>query len=248
MRIIYEPRGAAFEYDPLAVALIRWCAYKCKYCFVPDVTKSPTGEHLEPYIRKDALKLLTKDCMEMQDKGDNREVLMSFTTDPYQPIDDVSQITRKAIEIFLENGINFTILTKGGKRSERDLDIVSICDHPRMGRGRYGTTLTLINPTDINKWEPFASPTEERIHALSEAHRRDIPTWVSLEPIIDPLQSLALIRETLPYVDEYKIGKMNHLVSTFPLEQLWGFVKETKELLDSYEKKYMFKDSMKAYL
>jgi len=244
MRIIYEPRGAALEYAPLAVSLFRWCAYQCEYCFVPEVTKSPTGKHLEPYVRKDALKLLEKDCKELHAEGDTREVLMSFTTDPYQPIDDVDMLTRKAIGILINYGVPFTVLTKGGKRSERDFDLIGeYADYCR-----YGTTLTLINPTDINKWEPLAAPTGERTHALSEAYRRGIPTWVSIEPIIDPVQSLALIRETLPYVDEYKIGKMNHLESTFPLEQLRDFVKETKELLDCYGKKYMFKDSMKAYL
>jgi DNA repair photolyase len=199
---------------------------------------------MQPYGRKDALKLLELDCKGMHNTGDQREILMSFTTDPYQPLNNELDLTREAIKLFAKYALNFSILTKGGKRSERDFDWLSFPDVC----GRYGTTLTLTNPTDINKWEPFAAPMEERIHALSEAHRRDIPTWVSLEPIIDPAQSLALIRETLPYVDEYKIGKMNHLASTFPLEQLRDFAKEVKELLDSYEKKYMFKDSMKAYL
>ena len=243
MRIIYEPRGAALEYAPLAVSLYRGCSHGCTYCFAPDSTRTTKEKFMQPYGRKDALKLLELDCKEMHNAGDQREVLMSFTTDPYQPLNNELDLTREAIKLFAKYELNFSILTKGGKRSERDFDWLTFPDVC----GRYGTTLTLWNSLDELKWEPFSAWHGERLHALKEAHRRGIPTWASIEPIIDPGQSIYLIRETLPYVDEYKIGKMNHLESTFPLEQLWSFVKETKELLDSYGKKYMFKDSMKAW-
>ena len=37
-----------------------------------------------------------------------------------------------------------------------------------------------------------------------------IKTWVSLEPVIDPKQTLELISETYTFVDFYKVGCLNH--------------------------------------
>jgi len=37
-----------------------------------------------------------------------------------------------------------------------------------------------------------------------------IRTWVSIEPVIDPDQALALIEERHPLVDHWKIGKINY--------------------------------------
>ncbi|MGE5604285.1 MAG: hypothetical protein ACM3YE_01175 [Bacteroidota bacterium] len=34
--------------------------------------------------------------------------------------------------------------------------------------------------------------------------------WASLEPVIDPEESLEIIRQTHEYVDLYKVGKLNY--------------------------------------
>lgn len=51
---------------------------------------------------------------------------------------------------------------------------------------------------------------QDRIKALKEAHSLGIHSWVSFEAVIDPEQSLELIRETKDFVDEFKIGRWNH--------------------------------------
>ena len=50
---------------------------------------------------------------------------------------------------------------------------------------------------------------EDRIEALRMAHEYGIETWVSLEPVLDPAQSLHLIDLTHEYVDFYGVGKLN---------------------------------------
>ena len=100
MRIIYEPRGRAAEYAPLAVSLYRGCSHGCTYCFVPDVIHEHDREaFLNARARKDALKKLALDCKELAAAGDQREILMSFTTDPYQPIEAQHRLTSTAIGI-----------------------------------------------------------------------------------------------------------------------------------------------------
>ena len=244
MRIIYKPRGRALEYAPLAVSLYRGCSHGCTYCFAPASTKTDREKFLQPYARKDALPLLKKDCEELQRAKDKRNILMSFTTDPYQPLDRSLGLTRKAIEIFIEYSRPFDILTKGGIQSMRDFDLLA----SRPDLCHYATTLTCCLPETEKEWEPHAASWGERVEALREAKRRGIPTWASIEPIIDPWQSRYLIAETLGCVDLYKIGKMNHIDPGFPEESLFEFVKSIKYVLESTKKQHIFKKDLEPYL
>jgi DNA repair photolyase len=244
VRIIYEPRGRALEYAPLAVSLYRGCSHGCTYCFAPDSTKTTRERFLQPNPRKDAIKLLKADAAEMVDSGDKREILMSFTTDPYQPIEAEHHLTATAIGVLINAGLPFTILTKGGIRSLVDLEALQ--QAPELVR--YGTTLTLNNETDRRKWEPNAAPTIERCKALRVMHDHGIRTWVSLEPLIDPDQTLYLIAITYPFVDEYRLGTLNHAEKTLTDEQLVEYVRKAHTLLKHYGKKAVWKKDLQPYL
>jgi DNA repair photolyase len=247
MRIIYEPRGRALEYAPLAVSLYRGCPHGCTYCFAPDFTRMKREDwHKYPRVRGTyhLMEKFEKDCAELAASKDQREILMSFTTDPYQPLDRDCQLTRAAIQIMIDYQRHFTILTKGGKRSTRDFDLLS--SWPELCR--YATTLTCSNLATEKKWEPNATPWQERIKALEEAHRLGIRTWVSIEPVIDPEQSLALISMThaLGCVDTYRIGMLNHEELPFPWVALYEFVKKVSAILADTD--HVFKKDLQPYL
>jgi len=44
-------------------------------------------------------------------------------------------------------------------------------------------------------------PLQSRIEAIQEAHARGIRTWVAMEPVIDPAQTLELIERLTPWGD-----------------------------------------------
>ena len=251
LRIIYEPRGRALEYAPLAVSLYRGCSHGCTYCFAPDSTRTSIEKFQKPYYRKDSLFLLKQDCKQMFKAGDQREVLVSFTTDPYQPLNEGIPVTRRAIEIFRRYGIHFTVLTKGGLRSTCNFDLMA----SRPDLCRYGTTLTFDNPEDSRYFEPNAALPHERITALTCAHDRGIRTWVSLEPVIYPEQTIHLIQVTLNHrdkcpgiVDEYRIGKINHVECNITDQEWRQFVHDAKALLDEHHCRYIFKRDLQPYL
>jgi len=251
VRIIYEPKGRAREYAELAVSLYRGCSHGCVYCFAPGSTNTKRDAFLKPYVRKNALQLLEKDAIDMHTAGDKREVLLSFTTDPYQPLDEEMQLTRKAIEILISYGIHFTVLTKGGERSTRDFDLMA----SRPDLCRYGTTLTFDNSADSREFEPDAAPPYQRILALTGANLKGIRTWVSLEPVIHPEQTIRLIQMTLDVrnkkpgiVDEFRIGKINHVESDITDAEWRKFVQDAKTLLDGYHCRYIFKKDLQPYL
>jgi DNA repair photolyase len=204
MKVIYEPQGRAREFSPLAANLYRGCAHGCIYCYAPQAIRVKREQFVtQPKPRTDVLKYLKKDARKLT--GDDREILLSFTCDPYQPIDTDLGITREAIKILIENHLRFTILTKGGLRAVRDFDLLE-----NYAKCRFGTTLVFTRQPDADQWEPGAASLAERIEALKSAHSRGIPTWVSLEPVIDPAQALAIIKKFHPIVDQWNVGKLNY--------------------------------------
>lgn len=252
MKIIYEPKGPAAEYAPLAATLYTGCGHGCRECYAPLSLHMKREQFHHPSVRNNVINDLERDARELAGRCDDREILMSFSTDPYQPVDVSHKLTRKAIIILIQNDLRFTTLTKGGLRSTRDFDLTK--DYKKY---RYGTSLTLFDDIQSVRFEPDAALPYERIEALKKAHDLGIETWVSLEPIMFPLHTLRLIEATYPFVDEYRIGKLNYeqdlmtrilgYQSPTPSE-LVQFIKDAKEFLDSCGKKYMFKQSMAKYL
>jgi DNA repair photolyase len=204
--IIYEPRGRAREYSELAANLYRGCDHGCIYCYAPLATRTKRDYFHQPSVRSNVIKKFKEDAKKLSELGENRSILLSFTTDPYQHLDVKEKLTRKAIEILHSNNLKVSILTKGGKRSERDFDLLS--KHSELSE--YGATLVFTAEDLRKKIEPYAAPTDERITSLMHAHDIGIKTYVSLEPVWDPEQSLALIDKTYEFVDFYKVGKLNY--------------------------------------
>jgi DNA repair photolyase len=203
MQAIYQPRGKAREYAELAVNLYTGCPHGCTYCYVPGIKNIGRSEYLTVSPRVGILDAIEKDARKMQ--GDPRHVLLCFMCDPYPPSDQKPfSVTREAIEILKRYKMRVAVLTKAGLRAMRDFDLLTPED-------KFGCTLTFTDPYDSMKWEPGAELPTDRLFSLHAAHARGIPTWASLEPVIDPFQTIALISASFAYVDEFKVGKLNYL-------------------------------------
>jgi DNA repair photolyase len=235
MGIIYEPRGAAREYAPLAANPYQSCSHGCKYCYVPPALKRKRESYYnEVRLKKNWQEDLKKDAAKLN--GDGREILLSFVGDPYQPAEMELGVTRRVIQILMDKGLKFTILTKGGTRAVRDFDLLA-----DYGKARFGTTLVFTNQRDADEWEPGAAPVSDRIKAIIEAHNMGIKTWVSLEPVIIPHQALSLIEALQPFVDHWKIGKLNY--KKLPVDWI-QFREDVIELLESLGADYYLKTSL----
>ena len=236
--VIYEPRGRAGEYAPLAVNLYRGCQHGCVYCYAPDATFMDREEFQKATPRENIIKKLEKDAAKVKADGATGNVLLCFSTDPYQPLDEIHQLTRRAILILHNYGFNITILTKGGLRAERDLDLYQPGDE-------FATTLTLLDDAKSLQWEPQAALPNERILMLKKANVRGIKTWVSLEPVIEPAETLAIIKETHQFVDLYKVGTLNN----YPNKIDWHkFAYDVVAVLEQYECQYYLKKDLRRYL
>jgi len=205
--IVYAPRGQAGEYAKLATNPYRGCGHACAYCYVPKVLKMPRPEFdATATPRTGFLDALRKDAAKYLACRITEQVMLSFTTDPFNPF-DVS-LTRPTIEILKAHGLGFCTLTKGGHRALPFIDLF------RPDRDAFASTLTSLDDAFSLKWERGAALPGDRIATLRAFHEAGIFTWVSLEPTLDTASSLAIIEHTHEFVDLYKIGRANYLPMT----------------------------------
>jgi len=168
------------------------------------------------------------------------QVLLSFTCDPYQHLDVQEQVTRSAIKILHRHGLQVQMLTKGGSRALCDLDLFTPAD-------AFASTLTLLDEAESHKWEPYAATPADRIETIRRFHEADIPTWISLEPVLDPAVALEIIRQTHLFVDLFKVGKLNYHPRARTID--WHrFANDAIELLKSLGKEFYIKKDLQRYI
>jgi len=206
LSVVYEPKGRAREYAELAVNLYETCPHACTYCYVPGAMHKKPEAFKQPAVaRKDIIGRLAQDCRQL--RHDTRQVLFCFGCDPYPTHyhSMLDRVTTQALMLMRDHEIGVAVLTKGDT-------LAAMADMPLLQRPncRFGVTLTHMHPTMYQKWEPGASRPSDRVAALSKAKSLGIPTWVSIEPVIDPEESLECIDYAAEYTDEFRLGKLNH--------------------------------------
>ncbi len=236
--IIYEPGGRAKEFALLAINHYTGCLHGCRYCYQNrmQIQFGRRDFFTRQVPKKDVLKKLLAEAPDH--RGTDIRVLLCFSCDPYQPLNDELDLTRKVIEILKQFSIPFQVLTKGGMRAVRDFDLYTETD-------AFATTLTLLDATLSAEWEPNAAYPSERISAISRAKQAGINTWVSLEPVLGADYALDIIKATHNIVDLYKIGKLNYVKSDTDWRQ---FGIQAINLCQKLGKQYYIKDDLAKFL
>jgi len=243
VKIIYRPKGPAAEYAELALNYYRGCTHGCLYCYGPGASRTGKEKyHAGANPKENIMLRLVSDCHALSKLPDCPEILLSFLGDPYQIDEMRTGLTRTIIKTLIDFDLPFTILTKGGTRIQRDFDILEGYD-----RFRFGTSLSWFCDThQAREWEPKAARVEDRINAIHQAHTLGIPTWISMEPIINPNHAYELIKRIHPWVDHWKIGKLNHNSIVEAIIDWVRFRDNVTRLLDDLGADYYIKDSLKG--
>jgi DNA repair photolyase len=238
-RAIYQPRGAALEYSPLAVNLYKGCPHGCKYCYAPScLQRDRSAFHANYAPRDNIVNMIQRDLIDMRAERDDRTVLFCFTCDPYPGEYEDNIITQQALELFKAYNQPFQLLTKGGMKAARDFHLYKKTD-------AFASTLTLLDDAQSLEWEPGAALPMDRIASLRKAKEKGVATWVSFEPVIDPEQVYAMYEMTRGFVDLYKIGKLNHYQNSTDWR---AFGLRMIEMCERDGKDYLIKDALKVYL
>lgn len=208
MKAIYQPSGKAREYAPWACNIYRGCGHGCIYCYAPSVLRMKRSEfHGNVRTRHEVVEALAKEAPKHAQEHPGEPVLLCFTCDPYGSFNagNGTWATRRAIKTLILNHVPVHVLTKGGTEAERDFDLLAC-----VKGSAYAVTLTTMDATMASTWEPYAASPQDRLKSLRTAQAMGVPTWLSLEPVIDHASALHVIERCAPFVDEFRVGKLNY--------------------------------------
>jgi len=234
--MIYEPKGRALEYSPLACNLAVGCVHKCEYCYGPGAFRVAPADWPTPRYKKNAVAEFEKDAVKFA--GDPRDILFSFASDPYMT--EESAVTMAQILPIAEtNRLRVQVLTKNPARAlEVSGDILA-----RNG-WKLGTTIIFLSEQLRAEWEPGAPSIDSRLGALARAEDLGIKTWVSIEPVVDVDEAIAAIKAVKPLADFIKVGKLNHHALSKEID--WAdFLCRAKDALGSHP--HLIKDDLKKF-
>lgn len=230
---IFEPRGRAREFSPLAMDIWKGCDHDCAYCF--NKRDGRDFSNLATPIPNIVSNLKVQIAKFGPPK---KQVLLTFSGDPYCRAEEEARVTREVLEILCEHDVPVAILTKGGYRCLRDVDLFK-----KFKSIKIGATMVFSEEKDRKKWEPNATPTVERLVALANIKKHGLQTWASIEPVVIPEQAFDIINNSHLFVDGYKISRLNYHDEAEKVD--WKkFTIEVVELLRDLGKSFYIKDDL----
>lgn len=242
MSIIYTPAGRAREYSPKALNIYLGCSHGCRYCYAPHAIQKSTGTFFcNPSPRSDIVSKLEK---QLQKEEITEQTLLSFVGDVYCESQDSGLTVRDVLEVLHRHKVPVAILTKGGSRCLEDIDLFR-----RFGKSiMVGATLTFMDHGKSLEWEPGAALPEDRLSSLGILKNNGIKTFASFEPVIDPSESLKVMRRSieLDCIDLYKIGKLNGMPSVEKTIDWSSFLSSALKMLRDAGKEIYVKDDLAA--
>lgn len=165
----------------------RGCPHGCTYCF-----SRPTHEYLgygagTDFERKIIAKvrapeLLRKELMKPSWKGD--EIIFSFTSDPYIPLEANYKLTRSCLEVCAEFRNPVGIVTKSAL-IRRDLDVLQRLNE-QASVGVY-FTIPFADYATARAVEPFAPSPNARFAAMKTLAEAGIQVGIGIAPTIPGL-------------------------------------------------------------
>ena len=177
------------------------CSHGCVYCYAKFM-KRFTG-HRENWgefvdVKINAPELVAR---EIRRKHPGR-VWISGVCDPYQPIEKKYKLTRRCIEVLVDNVWPVTVQTKS-PLVVRDADILK-----RSPEAEVCLTITTADEKIRRILEPGAPRIEKRIEALGILHSEGIRTLVMVAPVLPGAEGLASRLEGK--VDHALIDRLNY--------------------------------------
>jgi len=176
----------AFDHS---VNCYRGCVHGCTYCF-----SRPTHEYLgygagTDFERKIVAKvrapeLLRKELMKASWKGD--EIVFSFTSDPYIPLEANYKLTRRCLEVCAEFRNPVGIVTKSAL-IRRDIDVLQRLA-AEASLGVY-FSIPFADYDIARAVEPFAPSPKARFEAMKALADAGIEVGIGIAPTIPGLTS-----------------------------------------------------------
>lgn len=158
------------------------CAFGCKYCYVRELPVSifreeEWGAWID--IKSNAAELLERELAKAKKRG-KVALFMSSSTDPYQPIEYTSKLTRSLLEVMLKNQPDFLHVQTRSPMVKRDIDLFQ----------QFGDSIRISMTIETDKEEvrkafaPAAPPIPARMAALKDIKDAGIITQATIAPLL----------------------------------------------------------------
>jgi len=211
------------------------CQHGCTYCYARFM-KRFTG-HKEPWGEFVDVKINVPDLLkhEINRKPPGR-VWVSGVCDPYQPLETAYELTRKCLEILVQDGWPVTVQTKS-PLVLRDIDLFR-----KSGKIEVGLSVTSADDEIRKLFEPNAPSIKERIKALDRLHFAGIRTYAMIAPMLPGAEELPV--QLSGKVDYVLVDRMNYhygdwVYRKYHLEEAMSydfFLSKGKELASAFGK------------
>ena len=158
--------------------IYRGCTHGCIYCD----SRSRCYQFTHPFedieVKQNAPELLAK---ALRSKRHKCMIGTGSMSDPYMHCEEQLQLTRRCLEVILQNGFGCAVQTKSD-RILRDIDLLDAIN--RSAKCVVQITLTTYDEDLCRILEPNVCTTKRRIEVLEKMQERGIPTVVWLTPIL----------------------------------------------------------------
>lgn len=177
--ILTKATGAIQRFCDYSLNPYVGCAFGCAYCyaafFVPDEQRAREwGTWVD--VKVNALALLRRRAMEVAGKS----ILVGSATDPYQPIELRTGLTRSLLEFLsrLSPQPKIHVQTRS-PHITRDIDILQRFEHLSVGM-----SVTTDNEEIRRRFEPKCASIERRLRAAEVLVRAGVRVFLSVAPML----------------------------------------------------------------
>jgi len=221
----------------------RGCTHACEYCYARKYQA-----HLELGAGDDFSSLIfVKENLpealrrEVGRKSWAREhVAVGTATDPYQPIEGRTTITRRCLEVLTASRTPFSIVTKG-PMVVRDIDVLR-----QASRGAGCQVFLSVPSVDEQAWvslEPGTAPPAQRLRAVGQLNHAGIDAGVLMMPLVPGITtSRASVTKTLEAIERagarFVGANVAHLEEGVRAHFFAFLAREYPALVEGYEQLY----------
>jgi DNA repair photolyase len=204
------------------------CSHSCAYCYAAYMGrytghKERWGDFVD--VKINASELLAKEIK----KKHMGQVWVSGVCDPYQPLEQEYQLTKRCLEILVARRWPVVIQTKS-PLVVRDISILEKAKDIEVG-----FSIATADEGIRKLLEPGAPPIKERINALGILHSRGIKTFAMIAPILPG--AAALVNDLAGKVDYVLVGRLNyHYADRLYKQSGMEWAKEDQFFMDESDK------------
>lgn len=250
LRIHYEEIEARSAINRVKGMPFRWslnpykgCVHGCHYCYARryhnflDLDASQDFQSVI-FIKANLPYVLRQELRRTSWVGE--EVAIGTATDPYQPIEGRTRLTRRCLEAFADHSNPVSLITKG-TLIVRDVDVLS--DLAERGGCTVCFSITTLDRELWQQLEPGTPPPDQRLRAMEVLVDSGVRAGVLLSPVIpgltdDPANLESVVRAAADHGAHF-LGTRILYLQPGTREHFLGFLKsEYPDLLTEYRRLY----------